>query len=133
MTQLQHPIREAERYLENAREILSTKAEKHGDLYQDKKYVKMAGDTAWKGVLVALDAVLHVSANKKKGRRLEYNDFQEAIAKKDKKMPARLNVAYDLLHKSMGYDGIQSYKVVQTSLEQAKYLITWCDKHYQQI
>jgi hypothetical protein len=130
MAERKHPIREAERYLENARIILSEKAEKQNGFYQDKKYVKMAGDTAWKGVLVALDATLHVSKNLKKGQRLEFNDFQEAIAKRDRRMPVRLNAAYDLLHKSMGYDGVQSYKVVQASLEQAKELIAWCDKHY---
>jgi len=65
MAQLKHPIREAERYLQNARQILSEKAEKDGDYYNDPKYVKMAGDTAWKGVLVALDAVLHVRESMK--------------------------------------------------------------------
>ena len=41
-----NPIKEAQRYLDNAREILSTKAEKDGGYYNDPKYVRMAGDTA---------------------------------------------------------------------------------------
>ena len=131
MTKLKHPIREAERYLQNARQILSEKAEKDGDYYHDTKYVKMAGDTAWNGVLVALDSVLKVRENLKKGQRLEFKDYMEAIAKKDRKMTVPLLGAYESLHKAMGYDGNPVYKVVQGSLEQANILIAWADKHYQ--
>jgi len=130
MAALKHPIREAERYLENAREILSTKAEKQGDLYYDSKYVKMAGNTAWNGVLVALNAVLHVSENLKKDQRLSFDDFENALARRDRKMPGYLKSAYDILHKSMGYDGIQEYKVVKIGMERAKMLVEWSDKHY---
>jgi len=130
MSELKHPIREAERYLENAKEILSTKAEKQGDLYHDSKYVKMAGNTAWNGVLVALNAVLHVSENLKKDQRLSFNDFENALAKRDRKMPNYLKSAYDILHKSMGYDGIREYKVVQVGMARAKMLVEWSNKHY---
>jgi hypothetical protein len=131
MAALKHPIREAERYLQNAKQILSEKAEKKGDYYHDSKYVKMAGNTAWNGVLVALDAVLHVRDNQKKGQRLEFKDYQEAISKVDNKMIHPLLGAYDSLHKAMGYDGNPVYKVVQSSLEQAKLLIDWADQRYQ--
>jgi len=40
-------ITEAHRYLDNAKEILSTKAQKEDGFYQDRKYVKMAGNTAY--------------------------------------------------------------------------------------
>jgi len=131
MAELKHPIREAERYLQNARQILSEKAEKDGDYYNDRKYVKMAGNTAWNGVLLALDAVLPLRANMKKGQRLDFKDYQEAIAKKDNKMMHPLLNTYELLHKSLGYDGITNYKVVQSSLKQADILIAWADKQYQ--
>ena len=131
MAQLKHPIREAERYLQNARQILSEKAEKDGDYYYDNKYVKMAGNTAWNGVLVALDAVLHVRANLKKGQRPDFKDYQEAISKKDSKMTHPLLNAYELLHKSLGYDGVTDYKVVQISLDKAKIILDWADKQYQ--
>jgi len=45
MAILRHPIREAERYLQNARQILSEKAEKAVDYYNDAKYVRKAGNT----------------------------------------------------------------------------------------
>ena len=131
MAQLKHPIREAERYLENARQILSEKAGKDGNYYNDSKYVKMAGNTAWNGVLVALDAVLNVRSTMKKGQRPEFKDYEEAIAKKDSKMTRPLLGAYESLHKTMGYDGNPVYKMVQSSLEQAKIIISWANKHYQ--
>jgi hypothetical protein len=130
MATLTHPIREAERYLQNARQILSDKAEKDGDYYNDSKYVKMAGNTAWNGVLVALDAVLNVRSEMKKGQRPDFQDYQAALSKKDGKMHRVLLNAYDLLHKSLGYDGVTSYKVVQDSLDQARKILDWADKYY---
>jgi hypothetical protein len=131
MAELKHPIREAERYLQNARQILSDKAEKDGDFYNDGKYVKMAGNTAWNGVLVALDAVLGVRAGLKKRQRPEFKDYQEAIAQKDRKMTRPLLNAYELLHKSLGYDGVTNYKVVQNSIGIAKDILDWADRQYQ--
>jgi len=45
---------EAMRYMSNATEILSSKAKKESGYYTDPKYIKMAGDTLWSAVLVAL-------------------------------------------------------------------------------
>jgi hypothetical protein len=129
---LKHPIREAERYLENAKQILSEKAGKEGSYYTDKKYVKMAGNTAWSGVLVALDAVTDVRKNLKKGQRLDFQDYQNAVNKKDKKMNIPFLTAYDGLHKSLGYDGNLSYKAVQAYLEDGKKVIAWANKHYKE-
>ncbi|MCL2651163.1 MAG: DUF5618 family protein [Candidatus Azobacteroides sp.] len=131
MAELRHPIREAERYLQNARQILSEKAEKDGNYYKDRKYVKMAGNAAWNGVLLALDAVLPARANMKKGQRLDFKDYQEAIAKKDSKMIHPLLTAYEMLHKSLGYDGVSDYKIVQLSLDNAKIILDWAEKQYQ--
>jgi hypothetical protein len=38
--------------------------------------------------------------------------------------------AYESLHKAMGYDGNPRYKIVQDSLEQAKYIIDWAEKNH---
>ena len=46
-------------------------------------------------------------------------------------MPRVLLNAYDSLHKSLGYDGVTHYKMVQASLEQAKTILDWADKNYQ--
>ncbi|GHV36649.1 hypothetical protein FACS1894180_2140 [Bacteroidia bacterium] len=127
-----NPIKEAERYLENARQILSEKAGKDGDYYNDKKYVKMAGDTAWKGVLVALDAVTDVRKTQKKGRRISIDDYQNAVFRKDRKMVKPLQSTYEVLHLLLGYDGILNYKIVQQGLILGKDMIVWASKHYKE-
>jgi hypothetical protein len=132
MAELKNQIKEAERYLANARQILSEKAGKDGDYYTDKKYVRMAGDTAWKGVLVALDAATNVRKNTKKGQRLDIKDYQNAVAKKDSKMTRPLQYTYETLHLVLGYDGNLNYKVVQAGLEQGKNIIAWASKHYKE-
>ena len=127
MAMLDHPIREAERYLQNARDILSAKAEKEGNVYKDKKYVKMAGNAAWNGVLVALDAVLPVREGRK---RPDFKDYMDAIAKKDRKMTRTILDAYDYLHKSMGYDGEPDYTEAQKNLALAKKILEWAERNY---
>jgi len=56
----------AKRYLDNAKEILREKALKDDGYYQDFKYVKMAGHTAYTGILLALD---FYPGKKGKGRK----------------------------------------------------------------
>lgn len=50
----EHYYTEAIRYMDNAKETLK-KAGKDGDFYNDRKYVRTATGTAYKGVLIALD------------------------------------------------------------------------------
>ena len=125
-----NPIQEAERYIQNAKQLLSEKAGKDGDFYTDRKYVKMAGHTAWCGVLIALDATLKIGEGLKKGQRPDIKDYQEAIGKVDKKMPRILMNSYDTLHKTLGYDGNLSYKIVKFGLDGAQDLVTWAGKRY---
>lgn len=130
MKVLKHPIQEAERYLENAKQILSEKAGKDGNYYEDSKYVRMAGNTAWNGVLIALDATLSVRKNLKSRQRPDIKDYQIAMSKKDSKMNKPLHTAYEILHMSLGYDGILSYRVVQEGINHAKLMIDWAKKNY---
>jgi len=130
MAVLKHPIKEAERYLANAKQILTEKAGKEGNYYTDPKYVKAAGNYAWNGVLVALDAATDVRKNLKKGQRLDVKDYQNAVSKKDKKMNMPFLAAYEILHKALGYDGNPSFVVVQDGLKQGKMIIDWASKHY---
>jgi hypothetical protein len=131
MVELENPIREAERYLQNAKRILSEKAGKDGNYYSDKKYVKMAGNTAWNGVLVALDGVLDVQKNLKSRQRPDIKDYQNAMAQKDNKMTRPLHSTYEILHLLLGYDGNLNYKVVQNGMEEAQNIIEWAGRHYQ--
>ena len=130
MKPLANQIKEAERYLDNAKQILSEKAGKEGYFYSDPKYVKMAGNTAWNGILVALDATLDVRSKLKKGARPDVHDYQKALLAKDKNMYSFFTSAYETLHKFMGYDGTLKYKIVQSGLEDAKTIVSWASKHY---
>jgi len=121
------PIQEAKRYLANAKEILSEKAGKDGDYYADSKYVKMAGDTAWKGVLIALDSVFYVK--RRPYQRVSVDDYKAAVAKTNRQVLTMVNEGYQILHLSMGYDGTKNYKVCQAGMEEAKRIIDWCEKN----
>jgi hypothetical protein len=117
-------VTEATRYIDNAKEILREKAVKVDGLYQDKKYVKLAGHAAYSGVLVALDTLL---GNKKKGRKsVEWYQFE--LSKMDKKITSSFATAYQLLHLDMSYDGTQSAKLAQIGLEEAENIIEWVSK-----
>ena len=130
MAELKHPIREAERYLQNAKQILSDKAGKDGNYYSDKKYVKLAGHAAWCGVLTALDGALGVKTGLKRKQRPDFKDYQEAVSKVDNRMNRPLLNSYETLHKVLGYDGNLNYTIVQSGLQEAQYIIDWANKHY---
>lgn len=116
-------IPEALRYLDNAKEILRDKAQKEDGRYQDKKYVRMAGHTAYLGVLVALDDLLGV---KKKGREsVEW--YKAELAKRDKKVTGLFDDVYNTLHLSMGYDGNLNAEVASIGLKDAEQIINWVE------
>jgi hypothetical protein len=116
-------IIEAHRYLDNAKQILREKAKKEDGYYTDKKYVKMAGHTAYTGVLEALDGLFGI---KKKGRK-NVDWYQEELGKIDKKILNSFNVAYDALHLSMGYDGTKSAVIANEGLKEAERIINWVE------
>ena len=112
---------EATRYINNAKDILKEKANKADGYYQDKKYVKMAGHTAYTGVLLALDSFFGI---KKKGRKnVEW--YKEELGKVDKKISNAFSTAYTLLHLDMGYDGSTNVKVAKLGFEEAEKVINW--------
>ena len=116
-------IEEAHRYIDNAKEILRDKAHKEDRYYQDAKYVKMAGNTAYNGVLVALDGMLGL---KKKGRKsVEW--YKEELGKMDKKIGNAFSTVYNTLHLDMGYDGLLSAKIAAVGLEEAETIINWVE------
>ena len=116
-------ITEAHRYLDNAKEILRDKAEKEDKYYKDAKYVKMAGNTAYNGLLVALDGLFGI---KKKGRK-SVDWYQKELGKVDKKILTSFNIAYEALHLVMGYDGVLSAKIAAVGLEEAEAIINWVE------
>lgn len=117
-------IEEARRYLDNAREILSEKAHKQNGYYQDPKYVKMAGNTAYSGILVALDSILD---DKSKGRK-DVKWYKEKLAKRDKKLLDSFVAAYSTLHLALGYDGNTLASVAAAGIKEAEKIIDWVEQ-----
>ena len=120
------PVSEARRYVENAKEILREKADLDPEtqFYRDKKYVRMAGNTLWNGVLLILEAVFHVGENKK--NRPDFPDYKAVIANRDLKLLNHVQSGYDLMHLSMGYDGCQRKAVCQDGIRLANDIIDHC-------
>lgn len=121
-------ITEAKRYISNAKEILKEKAGKEDGYYKDRKYVKMAGHTAYTGVLVALDSIL---GDKKKKTRRSVEWYQKELSVLDKKILAHFSAAYDILHLSMSYDGVLKADISKTGLEVAEKIIDWAEQKTQ--
>jgi hypothetical protein len=118
---------EAMRYIDNAKDILREKAKKEDGLYLDKKYVRMAGHTAYLGVLVALDELL---GNKKKGRKsVEW--YQKELSTMDKKISSNFSNIYDTLHLALSYDGNQDAELAQNGIKRAEQIINWVDTRLQ--
>ncbi len=122
--ELQNPIEEARRYVANAEETIKKAVyDPETSSYTDSKYVKTAGDILWKGCLIALDAVLQI--RKGKGRP-SIEKYQEAAAKRDRKLLQFVNNGYNTLHLYMGYDGTKGKKVCDAGFEYANNIIDRC-------
>jgi hypothetical protein len=120
-------IKEARRYLDNARDILKNKGGNGvPGYYSDVKYVKMACNTAWNGVLVALDPKIPIS---KKGKRKSVDDYKKYLATRNRKALNDFVSAYHHLHLLGGYDGELYKKTIHTCLELAENIIHWCEKN----
>jgi flagellar motility protein MotE (MotC chaperone) len=118
--------KEASRYLENAIDILKTKAKKQNSYYRDAKYVRMACGTAYSGVLLALDAYLQLknkNIDKKKNQLKSVDDYREILSKLDKKLLNEFNASYEILHLVGYYDGFTKFDVIRSGFESASQII----------
>lgn len=121
-----NPIEESLRYVENARITLK----EHGKLdietasYEDSKYVRAAGNYLWLAVLIALESVFHLKKNKKS--RVDIDDYKALITKRDKRLLTTVNNAYNTLHLSMNYDGIQAKETCDLGFRLAREIIDRC-------
>ena len=120
------PVEEARRYVQNAKDILNRdgKLDTELQLYTDRKYVRMAGNTLWNGVLLMLDAVFHVKKSKRS--RPDFEDYQEAVSGRDRKLLSLINAGYDAMHLSMGYDGCQQKAACSGAIQLANDIIDRC-------
>lgn len=121
------PIKEARRYVDNAREILAErgKLDDKGVLYEDEKYVRAAGNYLWLGVLMALDGVFHVREDRR--TRVNIEAYQAAVSKRDQKLLYWLNVGFETIHLFMNYDGIPYKPLCDSGFEIANRIIDRCE------
>lgn len=127
------PIRDARRYVKNAQDALRDHGKLNVDTerYEDPKYVKAAGHYLWSGVLIALEAVFHVEAEKKskkgKDNRVSIVDYTAALAKRDRKLLDWVNDGYKIMHLGMGYDGIGDKRICQRGIQLTNAIIDKCE------
>lgn len=121
-------IQEARRYVDNADQTLKKNGRynKELKLYEDDKYVRAAGHYLWHSVLLALDAVFHVRADRR--TRVDVNDYFEAIGKRDRKLLALVNSGYNVMHLSMDYDGYSRKATCDDGFALANEIIDRCAK-----
>lgn len=124
--EVKDPVAEARRYVQNAKDILLKKADLNTEtqLYRDPKYIRMAGNTLWNGVLLILEAVFHVAKNKK--TRPDYYDYQHVIAQRDYKLLDFVTTGYNVMHLSMGYDGVLKKSICNDGILLANEIIDRC-------
>ena len=127
MKKKKDPIAEARRYVDNARKTLKENGEYDAEtnMYQDDKYVRAAGNYLWLGVLMALDAVFHVRADRR--TRVDINDYREAVGKRDRKLLRLMTGGYDTMHLSMNYDGNSVKDVSDSGIRIANTIIDRCE------
>lgn len=120
--ELKDPIAEAIRYQENAKQLILDNETIEDGYYDDGKYVKMAGHAMWTGCLVALDYALKL---KTKGRK-DIKDYQNAAAKRSKKLLNIITSGYQTMHLWLGYDGSKSVSTMKEGRRLANEIIEWC-------
>lgn len=117
-------VTEARRHLDNAKDFLSNNAKKQDGLYQDKKYVKIAGHTAYTGILLVLNELLE-EKNKKTPKSVEW--YQYELSRVDKSLLANFTTAYEILHIDMGHQGTKSADLASLGLQTAEKIIDWVE------
>jgi hypothetical protein len=106
---------EITRYLDNAREILSTKANKEGQEYKDIKYVQMASGTAYNAALMIADEYLRKKEGAKFIKPQSIDEYR--IRKYNKTLLSYLNEAYDTLHLAGYYHGTPSVRTIKAGMD----------------
>ncbi|KAA6440094.1 hypothetical protein FEM33_05670 [Dyadobacter flavalbus] len=118
-------ITEARRHIDNAKGFLKNNARKQDGLFQDSKYVKIAGHTAYTGILLALNELLR---EKRKKTRKSAEWYQKELSSLDKKVTSNFATAYEILHLAMGYDGTKSAELAEIGLDKAEQIIKWVEQ-----
>ena len=119
----QMSLDKATRFMDNAKKELAL-AKKHGYFYEDTKHVSGACGVAYKGVLVAIDAIFILRGiEREKGKRPTIKFYKSNLAKIDKKMSNSLNTVYKILHIEGYYEEFDNVKVISVGFEEAENIL----------
>lgn len=113
-------IERARMHIDQAKLILEEKALKKYGLFYNRRYVKMAGRVAYKGLVIALNDLLGI-----KGQNEMPDDvYEKALYEYDKRIVRIFVLANDVITSGMRGYGCQSAKYVSLGLRAANQLIT---------
>jgi len=120
-------MKEALRYLNNAKEILKS-SPIEDNAYADEKYVREACGTAYLAILKAIDEYLLSKGLSKKELPKSVNDYRKALQKHlavhNGKLTREFERLYDELHIGGYYRGLLKHvDVVKDALKSAKAFI----------
>ena len=113
---------QAVRYMNNANKELQ-QAKKNGKVYQDIKHLRIACSTAYMAMLKALDGIFMLRNIPKPKRRASVEYYQRELSEVDKKILTSLNIAYNILHLSGYYDGLNDVVTIKRGFEETEYII----------
>jgi hypothetical protein len=111
----------AQKILIKAKRVLAENAGRDGNFYNNKKYVRMAGKTAWEGVVVGLSESLKIQ--KESGLKV----YQKILAQNPYYLKLFDN-AYETLCWTLGGDGNLDVVIIEEGIRVARELINWSDK-----
>lgn len=120
-------MKEADRYLENAEEILESAPEEDGT-YLDVKPVQEACGTAYLAVLKAIDQYLETRGVVRKNLPRSVDGYRGMLRKyclvRDGKLLREFDKIYDMLHIAGYYRGLlKDVNVVRDALKAARHFI----------
>jgi len=120
-------MREALRYIDNAREILS-KSKIEDGRYADEKYVKSACGVAYLGVLKAIDQFLMRKGVEAKVLPKKVEEYQKSLKKYASSYNGKLLKAFDDIYEELHIAGyyrgfLHSTEVVRAALRGAEEFI----------
>ncbi|WP_159468489.1 DUF5618 family protein [Dyadobacter sp. 3J3] len=116
-------IDKARAQIELAKELLINHAKPEDGLFQNRMYVKQAGLTAYKGLLLMLVELL------KEDRKGQEVIIEQDLFKLNKRIFADFVTAQQVLTKSMGVYGTRSQELAKLGISEAEMIITWVEKY----
>lgn len=122
---LANPAAEAERYLENAQQILRDKAIEDDGLYTHIQYVQLASGIAYSAGLIILDEYLRKNDGVQFAKPETYEEYHSRLTKYGNELPALLSSAHAHLYLVGFYHGTLSVGTIKCGLEAVTQMLNY--------